>query len=49
MINRHIQRKEMYPDEPPALGMPYEGIDNLRPESQAAVQEFLFMTQTPGR
>ena len=49
MIQRHIKRKEKYPDEPPAISMPYEGIDNLRPESQAAVQEFLFMTQTPGR
>jgi hypothetical protein len=27
--------------------MPYEGIENLRPESQAAVQEFLFMMKTP--
>ena len=47
MLTRHIQRKEMYPDEPPAVGMPYEGIDNLRPESVKAVEEFLFMTQTP--
>ncbi|MEM7075940.1 MAG: sulfatase-like hydrolase/transferase [Pseudomonadota bacterium] len=49
MIQRHIKRKDMYPDEGPGLGMPYEGIDNLRPESQAAVQEFLFMLQTPGK
>ncbi|MEM8954475.1 MAG: sulfatase-like hydrolase/transferase [Verrucomicrobiota bacterium] len=47
MINRHLKRKEKYPDEGPALGMPYEGIDNLRPESKQAVQEFLFMMQTP--
>lgn len=47
MIQRHLKRKAKYPDEGPALGMPYEGIDNLRPESQAAVQEFLFMVQTP--
>lgn len=47
MIQRHIQRKEMYPDEAPGLGRPYEGIDNLRPESQAAVEEFLFMVGTP--
>ena len=30
-----------------AIGMPYEGIDNLRPETKAAVQEFLFMMKTP--
>ena len=47
MINRHLQRKAKYPDEGPATGMPYEGIENLRPESKAAVQEFLFMMKTP--
>lgn len=47
MIQRHLARKAKYPDEGPATGMPYEGIDNLRPESQAAVQEFLFMMKTP--
>ncbi|MDH3998157.1 MAG: sulfatase-like hydrolase/transferase [Desulfuromonadales bacterium] len=47
MVMRHMKRKEMYPDEGPAIGMPYKGIDNLRPESQAAVQEFLFMMKSP--
>ena len=47
MVKRHMMRKQKYPDQPPATGMPYEGIENLRPESQAAVQEFLFMMQTP--
>jgi len=47
MIQRHMKRKAKYPDEGPAIGMPYEGIDNLRPESKAAVQEFLFMMKTP--
>jgi len=47
MIQRHMKRKVKYPDEGPAIGMPYEGIDNLRPESKAAVQEFLFMMKTP--
>lgn len=47
MIHRHLNRKKMYPDEPPATGIPYEGVDNLRPESKAAVQEFLFMLKTP--
>jgi arylsulfatase len=48
MVMRHMQRKAKYPDEGPATGMPYDGIENLRPESQQAVQEFLFMMQTPG-
>ena len=47
MIHRHMARKQKYPSEGPATGIPYEGITNLRPESKAAVQEFLFMTQTP--
>ena len=47
MIQRHMKRKGRYPDEGPAIGMPYEGSENLRPESKAAVQEFLFMMKTP--
>jgi arylsulfatase len=42
IIQRHKKRKEMYPDEPPAFGIPYDGIENLRPESKAAVEAFLF-------
>jgi arylsulfatase len=40
-------RKQKFPSEGPATGMPYQGIENLRPESKAAVQEFLFMMNTP--
>jgi len=47
MIGRHMMRKAKYPDEGPATGMPYEGIENLRPESKAAVQQFLYMRSTP--
>lgn len=47
MIQRHMQRKQAYPSEGPATGVPYEGIENLRPESKAAVEEFLFMMKTP--
>jgi arylsulfatase len=47
MIQRHLKRKQLYPDEGPAIGMPYEGIENLRPETKAAVQEFLFMMKSP--
>ena len=47
IINRHMQRKVTYPSEGPALGVPYDGIENLRPESKKAVQEFLFMMKSP--
>jgi arylsulfatase len=47
MIGRHQKRMEKYPRQGPATGVPYKGIDNLRPESKAAVQEFLFMMQSP--
>jgi arylsulfatase len=48
MVMRHMKRKEKYPSEPPATGIPYKGIENLRPESIAARDEFLFMMKTPG-
>ena len=38
ILGRHLARKEKYPDIPPAFGMPYEGIENLRPETIAAVE-----------
>jgi arylsulfatase A-like enzyme len=41
IIGRHMARKEKYPDTPPAYGTPYEGIENLRPETKAAVDAFL--------
>jgi len=47
MIMRHQARKQKYPSEGPATGMPYEGIENQRPETQEAVQQFLYMMQTP--
>lgn len=40
ILGRHLARKEKYPDVPPAMGVPYDGIENLRPESQAAVEAF---------
>ena len=42
IIQRHIMRKQKYPDAGPARGRPYDGIENLRPESKAAVEAFLF-------
>ena len=41
IIQRHKKRKLKYPDEPPTFGVPYDGIDNLRPESKKAVEAFL--------
>ncbi len=41
ILGRHKARKELYPDTPPAMGRPYEGIENLRPETEAAVEAFL--------
>ncbi len=41
ILGRHLKRKEKYPDTEPARGVPYEGIENLRPETQAAVEAFL--------
>ncbi|MEM1429123.1 MAG: sulfatase-like hydrolase/transferase [Pseudomonadota bacterium] len=40
ILGRHLARKEVYPDTGPAMGMPYEGIENLRPETAAAVEAF---------
>jgi arylsulfatase len=41
IIKRHMKRKIKYPDEGPAFGRPYDGIENLRPETKAAVEAFL--------
>ncbi|WP_209835065.1 sulfatase-like hydrolase/transferase [Ruegeria sp. HKCCE3926] len=41
ILGRHMARKELFPDTGPATGMPYEGIENLRPETQQAVEAFM--------
>jgi arylsulfatase A-like enzyme len=41
ILGRHLARKQKYPDTPPAFGLPYEGIENLRPETLDAVEAFL--------
>jgi len=41
IIQRHMMRKQKYPDEEHAKGRPYDGIVNLRPETKAAVEAFL--------
>lgn len=47
VIQRHMMRMSKYPDEKPAYGRPYEGIENLRPETKAAVEAFLIKSQSP--
>jgi arylsulfatase len=47
IVSRHLQRKEKYPDEPPAFGRPYEGIENIRPETAAAVEVFYVKRAAP--
>jgi arylsulfatase len=47
IITRHKQRKAKYPDEKPAYGTPYDGIENLRPETKAAVEAFLVKKASP--
>ncbi|SLN67257.1 Arylsulfatase [Roseovarius albus] len=38
VLKRHLARKQKYPDVPPAFGVPYEGIENLRPETISALE-----------
>jgi arylsulfatase len=41
MVKRHMAFKQKYPDRPPTHAIPYEGIENLRPESEKIVEIFL--------
>jgi len=41
MVKRHMAMRQKYPDRPAVHAMPYEGIQNLRPETQALVDNFL--------
>jgi len=38
MLKRHLMMKQQYPDREPGRGLPYGGIENLRPETKALVQ-----------
>lgn len=40
MAKRHMVQKMQYPDRPPTMGMPYGGIENLRPETQELLRIF---------
>ena len=41
MIKRHMALKKKYPNRPATYAKPYEGIENLRPESKELVEIFL--------
>ena len=47
MVKRHMAYKMKYPDRPPTLGVPYEGIEDLRPETQFLIK--IFMAGRPGK
>jgi arylsulfatase len=49
VVMRHKKRMQKYPSEPPAYGVPYEGITNLRPETKAAVEAFMFKQAAAGK
>ena len=40
MLKRHLAMKQKYPDREPGRDLPYGGIENLRPETQALVEGF---------
>ncbi|MHC4743749.1 MAG: hypothetical protein ACYS8Z_17675 [Planctomycetota bacterium] len=40
MVKRHMALKQRYPDREPTYGTPYEGIENLRPETVQLVKSF---------
>ena len=41
MIKRHMGMRQKYPDRKPTHGVPYGGIENLRPETKEMVKIFL--------
>jgi arylsulfatase len=47
MVKRHMAYKQKYPDRPPTYGMPYEGIESLRPETQEVLR--VFVLGRPGK
>jgi len=41
MVKRHMGMRQKYPDRKPVHAVPYEGIENLRPETKDLVKAFL--------
>ena len=40
LLKRHMARKKSYPVRAPTYATPYQGIENLRPETQKMVDTF---------
>ncbi len=49
MMKRHLGWKQKYPDREQSHGIPYGGIENLRPETQALVDGFVMVGQLMGK
>jgi arylsulfatase len=47
MVKRHMAYKKKYPDRPPTYGVPYQGIEDLRPETQQMLK--IFLAGLPGK
>jgi arylsulfatase len=41
MVKRHMGMRQKHPDRKPVHDVPYQGIENLRPETRALVDAFL--------
>ena len=41
MLAQHRRLKDKFPDWQPARGMPYEDVENIRPETRAMVKLWL--------
>ena len=40
---QHLRMKDKWPDWEHARGMPYEGVENLRPETVAMIETWLLV------
>lgn len=40
MVKRHMAMKKKFPDRPPTYGVPYAGIEDLRPETRELLRVF---------
>ena len=47
MLKRHLGMKQKYPDREPGRDIPYGGIENLRPETQALVDSIAAWKKPP--
>jgi arylsulfatase len=48
MAKRHLGMKKTYPDRAPGHGAPYGGIENLRPETKAMIDNIVFGQRLAG-